>query len=275
MGKKKKGGQTEDKRTENGPPPEPSIELTWAAIFLLAAVLVFGHAAHSFLNVEYAPAFLGLALFLALIGWTSGGGMGEAKNFNQKNGIMGMGFALIFIVAIACQMNASSKEKAELVNDTAKNWKPSMDDVLDPKSGQNTPTPPMTQPTGQRSKSAMGLLAALKNAPPAMPEGPPDEAQMQRAGECARRFFWGFINKDDAVMEGECSMEYGEKVIEMAAPSEWEKPKDRLALDSIKITDQSYNGSAITVDLNAGNRQGQVSLTKDIDWEVTGFVPKP
>ena len=275
MGKKKKGGKTEDKRPESGPPAEPSIELTGAVIFLLAAVLVFGQAAHVFLNAEYAPAFLGLALFLALIGWTSGGGMGEAKNFDQKNGMVGMGFALIFIIAIVTYTQTTGEKKAELINETAKNWKPSMDDVLDPKSGQNTPTPPMTQPTGQTSKSAMGLSAALKNAPPAMPEGPPDEAQMQRVGECARRFFWGFINKDAAVMEGECSMEFGEKVIEVKAPADWKKPTDRLALDSIKITDQSYNGSAITVDLNAGNRKGQVTLTKDIDWEVTGFVAKP
>ena len=275
MGKKKKGGKTEDKRTESGPPPEPSIEATGAVIFLIAAVLVFGQAAHVFINAEYAPAFLGLALFLALIGWTSGGGMGEAKNFDQKNGMIGMGFALIFIIAIVTYTHTAGEKKAELINETAKNWKPSMDDVLDPKSSQNTPTPPMTQPTGQGNQRAMGLLAALKNAPPPMPEGPPDEAQMQRAGECARRFFWGFLNKDSAVMEGECSMEFGEKVIEMKAPADWAKIEDRLALEGITITDQNYNGSAITVDLLAGKRKGQVTLTKDIDWEVTGFAPKP
>ena len=275
MAKKKKGGKTDDRGLESGPPPSPSIELTVAIVFLIAAVGVFGQAAHFFLDVEYAPAFLGLGLFLALIGWTAGGGMGDIKDFNQKNGMVGMGFALIFIVAIATYMGGTSKEKSDKISEATKTWKPSMDDVLDSKNGKtNNPTPPMTTP-GQGNQRAMGLLAALKNAPPSMPEGPPDENQLQRAGECARRFFWGFINKDEAVMEGECSMSFGEKAVSMKAPEGWISPKERVSLEGIKITNQNYDGSSIIVDLATDELKGQVTLTKDIDWEVTGFAPTP
>ncbi len=277
MAKKKKGGKTEDNRPAGGAPTEPSLELTGAALFLIAAVISFGYAAHFYLAIDYAPAFVGLTLFLALVGWTSGGGMGEAKNFDQKNGIIGIGVALILLVAVAPHTGNSSAKRTNLAeNSGGKTWKPSMDDVLPNKGGKPTNQPMVTpQPAGQTSQSAMGLLAALKNAPPAMPEGPPTEEQLQRAGECARRFFWGFVNKDAAVMEGESSLAFGDKVNTINFPENWVAPTARVDLKEILINDQNYDGSAITVALTAGQRKGKVVLTKDIDWEVTAFEPVP
>jgi len=156
-----------------------------------------------------------------------------------------------------------------------------MDDVLD-KNGAGpaaTDLPPgFDGPAANPSNQpAMNLLAALKNAPPPMPEGPPTEDQLQRAAQGARRFLWGYLNGDSAVMEAESSIAFGSQVGSLARPPSWPAlGAERVKLDAIVIKDQAYDGSKITVDVGSGEAcRAKVILTKDIDWEVTGCVVEP
>mgnify|MGYP006278016897 CR=1 FL=1 len=286
VGKKKRAAKGKEEMGKQGAAPSQGrgADFTWAVVYLIAAVLIMSHCAHWFLSIEYAPAIVGLSLFLALVAWISGGGMVDFAKFDQRNAILGMAVAVLFLLATASiwhgRRERSIDRLAALVKDEqsksspevsdTEDWKPSMDDVLEPKE-----TKPPINPSKGGGQQAMGLINALKNAPPKVPEGPPTKEEWADASESARRFFWALINGQDSFIEAECTVDFAKKAQGLGLPDDWiDQAGETLAYESVELKDQQYDGEKMHFIVAAGEREGKIQMSKDIGWEVSSFEAK-
>ena len=190
--------------------------------------------------------------------------MSENRTFDQKNGIIGTSVALILLVAIGPHLAKVSSGTDSSGAVVSKTWHPSIDDVLNKKSS----TEPATPTVGGMATAMNNNIAALLTKP-AIAEAPPNDKELDRLAESARRFYWGYLNGDVSVMENESSFDFGNELSSLKLPE-----STNVDLKNIKIVERGLDSDKVMVELRFNDGKPViVGLTKDINWEVTSFEP--
>ena len=137
---------------------------------------------------------------------------------------------------------------------------------------------PLAEKSGPSASEMMAsnLSTAFQNAlangqqPPAV--RPPSSTDIDRALESSKRFFWGVITGENAVVESESTMELADKVAELELPKQWMSVRENIKFTDLSCTGQEYSDGKLFFTMTAGEGiVALVTLTEQLTWKFQTF----
>lgn len=261
MGKSKKH-RNDEKHAETAAVVKQSNELYIVFTYWLVAVAAHSYCWNVMFSLEYAATVAALTVLLFFTAILGSGGAMDFSKFNGKNAVISMAFTLL-IVTVCTPLVGDRIKKAEVP-------------VVDPDS------PAKFAPLASSQKQQTPLTGGMTNAfQQAMMGGLPQQsgqvktptnAVTQRAIDSSKRFIWGVITKNTAVIESESTMELSDKISTMELPESWTLNADKVDYKDIVCERQSFENKKLIFVLTAGKgRTCSVTLSEGLTWEVSDF----
>ena len=262
MGKSKKH-RNDEKHAETAAAVKQSNELYIVFIYWLVAVAAYSYCWNSLFSLEYAVTVAALTVLLFFTAILGSGGATDFSKFNGKNAVISMAFTLL-IVTVCMPLVGERTKTADVA-------------VVDPDgpakfaplaSSQRQESPVTSGMTNASQQAMMGSLSKQSGQ-----VNTPTNAVTQRAIESSKRFVWGVITKNTAIVESESTMELSDKVSTMEIPESWTVNAEKVDYKDIVCERQSFENKKLIFVLTAGEgRTCSVTLSEGLTWEVSDFV---
>lgn len=261
MGKSKKH-RNDEKHADTAAAVKQSNELYIVFIYWLLAVAAYSYCWNVMFSLEYAATVAGLTVLLFFTAILGSGGAMDFSRFKGKNAVISMAFTLL-IVTVCMPLVGERIKKSEVP-------------VVDPDA------PAKFAPLASSQKVESSVAGGMTNAfQKAMMGGLPKQsgqvktptnAVTQRAIESSKRFIWGVVTKNEAVVESESTMELAAKVSTMELPESWTVNTENIDYKDIVCERQSFENKKLIFVLTVGEgRTCSITLSEGLTWEVSDF----
>lgn len=263
MGKNKKN-RNDEKHAETAATVKQSNELYLVFVFWLIAVGAYSYCWNAMLSLEYAATAAALTVILAFAGVLGSGGAMDFSRFNGKNAVISMSFTLLIVTLSMPFMVGRIKGAVIPVDpDAPAKFAPLASSSVAVKQ----PSPLTGGMTNAFQQAMMGGLPQQS-----LKVKTPTNAVTQRALESGKRFLWGVMTKNTAVIESESTMELPEKILAMDLPAKWTANASTFDYKDISCESQSFENNELIFVLKAGEGLTcSVTLSKGLTWEVSAF----